>query len=86
MGRVVAGYFFGSFTTDDFNKFSDIDIILVQETDKPFLQRSEEFFVLKNIIPSLNILVYTPEEFEDLVSEPSPGFWTSAKQTLMRFV
>ena len=85
-GRVVAGYFFGSFTTNDFTKFSDIDVILVQETDRPFLRRSEEFFDLKNIIPSLDILVYTPDEWRELITEPSPGFWTSVKGTLERFV
>jgi hypothetical protein len=33
---------------------------------------------LLDLFPGLDILVYTPREFEKLTSDPSPGFWKSA--------
>jgi len=36
--------------------------------------------------PSLDILVYTPDEFRALTSDPSPGFWSSAVSNMKRIV
>ena len=84
-GRVNEAYFFGSFGTNVFGAESDIDIILINETDAPFLMRSREFEDLLDIHPALDILIYTPDEFERLTTDPSPGFWTSVSATLRRF-
>lgn len=58
---------FGSRTRDEADEYNDYDIIVIKQTDKPFMER------LKDMIPYLvkfegtaEILVYTPEEFENM--------------------
>jgi len=85
-GRVQAAYFFGSVADGRLNPHSDIDLILVQETDKPFLQRFEDFPDLYDIVPALDFLVYTPEEFARLTTNPTVGFWRSVTHSLQRFL
>lgn len=58
---------FGSRARGEADEYSDYDIILIKQTEKPFMER------LKDMIPYLikfdgtaEILVYTPEEFEKM--------------------
>ena len=85
-GRVEAAYIFGSYGTADFGRDSDIDMMLVVRTETKFLDRALEYPELFSLVPDLDLLVYTPEEFELLTREPSPGFWTSAVASLRRIV
>ncbi|MBN1962658.1 MAG: nucleotidyltransferase domain-containing protein [Deltaproteobacteria bacterium] len=80
--RVETAYFFGSYGTDAFNADSDIDLILIKQTDVSFFERAIEFLDLLDIVPCIDILVYTPEEFHRLTADPSPGFWQSVVATL----
>ena len=84
--RVLEAYFFGSFATPRFTKFSDIDLILVCETDEAFIRRPLLFSDLLDVIPNLDILVYTPEEFHRLTEDPSPGFWRTVSSEMVRFI
>lgn len=84
-GRVDACWIFGSFFSDHFSKESDVDLILVKETDAPFLLRTREFEDLYEIGPALDILVYTPSELENLLREPA-GFWKSVDSTMVRIL
>lgn len=84
VGRVEAAYLFGSYATPKFDRDSDVDLILVVRTAKPFLDRSLDFTDIQDLVPSMDLLVYTPEEFAALTSDPSPGFWTSAVASLRR--
>lgn len=85
-GRAAAAYLFGSFTTSRFSRHSDVDLFIVTETDVPFVERPLLFDDLLEVFPSLDILVYTPAEFEELSSVPSPGFWRSAVANMKRIV
>ena len=85
-GRVEAAYIFGSYGTKDFGRDSDVDMMLVVKTGKPFLDRALDFQELHRLAASLDLLVYTPEEFERLTREPSPGFWTSAVASMRRIL
>lgn len=85
-GRVVSAWVFGSFNTARFSHRSDVDIFIVTETDVPFIERPLLYDDLLDMFPSLDILVYTPEEFEKLTSEPSPGFWKSAVAGMKRII
>ncbi|MFP4180868.1 MAG: nucleotidyltransferase domain-containing protein [Spirochaetaceae bacterium] len=85
-GRASAVYLFGSFTTDTFSRHSDVDLFIITETDVPFLERPILFDDLLDTFPSLDILVYTPDEFRALTSDPSPGFWDSAVANMKRIV
>ncbi len=83
-GRVSEAWLFGSYVSGEFGNDSDIDLILIAETDEPFQSRSFAFADLLDIGPRMDILVYTPDEFRSLVSDPSPGFWTSVASSLRR--
>ncbi len=82
--RVREAYLFGSFGTREFGPHSDIDVMLVVDTDLPFVERAAVFDDLRARVPSLEILVYTPEEFERLTTEPTAGFWRSVVPAMRR--
>jgi predicted nucleotidyltransferase len=71
--RLLKGYeperiiLFGSRARGDADEYSDYDLIVIKRTERPFLER------LRDMVPYLvafgrtaDILVYTPEEFEQM--------------------
>jgi len=52
----------------------------------PFLERAKDFFDLLDIAPAIDILVYTPEEFQKLTENPSVGFWTSVVREMKKVI
>jgi predicted nucleotidyltransferase len=84
--RCTAAYVFGSIARDDMHSESDIDCIIVCETKRSFPERSSLFDDLRDRLPALEILVYTPEEFSRLTNEPSSGFWTPVTRDIVRIV
>lgn len=79
-GRVEKAIIFGSFNQESFHSESDIDLILVTETKEEFHRRCLLFPQVYDLIPRLDLRVYTPSEFEKLWSETA-GFWKSVKQS-----
>ena len=57
---------FGSMCGEKIGSASDIDLVVVQETQKRYLQRIEELIQLIKPSYAIDILVYTPEEFDRL--------------------
>jgi len=59
----------GSLAKGEVHRTSDIDLIIVKETKKRFMDRLDEFYSL--LIPrvAMDIFVYTPEEFERMKEE-----------------
>jgi predicted nucleotidyltransferase len=82
-GRVEQAWIFGSLAEGDFNRHSDVDIILVKETETPFPDRALEFTDLYDLACPMDILVYTPEEFTRLCENPR-GFWRSVTESMER--
>lgn len=80
-GKVEQAYLFGSFADGKVTNSSDIDLILIKKTKKKFLNRGEEFFHLYDIHPNLDLLIYTPDEFQQLLTEDI-GFWSSVKASM----
>ncbi len=75
LNRIIAGikergvekvFLFGSLASDKVHRSSDLDIIVVQKTAKSFLDRLDEFYQYLNPRLGIDILVYTPEEFEEM--------------------
>jgi len=64
---------FGSLAEDRIRKWSDIDLVVIQETDAPFLERIRRLLLRIRPRVGIDLLVYTPEEFEKLC-EASPFF------------
>lgn len=60
---------FGSFSKKDFTPYSDIDIaIIVNETDKKFIERVDDFVDYFTGLPfDVNIITYTSGEFEQML-------------------
>ena len=85
-GRVLEAWIFGSYGTPAFCRDSDIDVFLVTNTTKPFIERALDFDELRDLVPDMDILVYTPEEFRKLTGDPSPGFWRSAVTSMRRML
>lgn len=57
---------FGSLGTGDIHSWSDIDLVVIKQTSLPFLDRLREMRRLLHPRVGTDILVYTPEEFEQL--------------------
>lgn len=60
---------FGSLANGETNMWSDIDLVIVQETDKRFLDRIKDVIQLLRPRVGVDILVYTPAEFARLAQE-----------------
>jgi predicted nucleotidyltransferase len=59
---------FGSHARGEADEWSDLDLLIVADTDLPFLDRFRAFRALYDVYPhSMEILVYTPEEFAQMV-------------------
>lgn len=58
---------FGSYATGkSYDLFTDLDLLIIMETDKPFLERMKEIYSLLSLPVDADILCYTPEEFEKM--------------------
>jgi predicted nucleotidyltransferase len=57
---------FGSLASGQVHAWSDIDLVIVEKTDLPFWQRLRQTRRLLRPQVGTDILVYTPEEFEQL--------------------
>jgi predicted nucleotidyltransferase len=63
---------FGSMAQGSVSEWSDLDIVIVKETPKPFLQRLREVALLCRPPAGVDFLVYTPQEFADMVADRNP--------------
>lgn len=59
----------GSLAAGDVGRASDIDLIVVMETDEPFFARIDTLNAMLEPRVATDLLVYTPEEFERLMVE-----------------
>jgi predicted nucleotidyltransferase len=56
---------FGSRARGEGDEFSDYDVAVIKATDQPFLKRLEEMVpYILDFDRAVEVLVYTPEEFE----------------------
>ena len=60
---------FGSLNGAEVVEWSDVDLVIVQKTDLPFLKRVEEALLLIQPKVGVDLLIYTPEEFASLAIE-----------------
>lgn len=57
---------FGSYANNTVREWSDVDMVIIKETDRRFLDRIDEVLTLLQPKVGIDLLVYTPEEFKDL--------------------
>lgn len=69
---VRGAYLFGSYARGDADCYSDLDLLIIQETERPFLERFRDFDAVFDLGPAVDLLVYTPEEFERMRERGNP--------------
>jgi predicted nucleotidyltransferase len=52
--------------------WSDLDLIIVADTARPFFERFKDFSGLYDVWPRLDLLVYTADEFARMVADDNP--------------
>lgn len=72
---------FGSAIRGDMDRYSDLDIVVIKETKKRFLERLIEAskFIRKELFP-IDIFVYTPEELKIMQEERNPFIEQALKE------
>ncbi len=83
---VLSSYLFGSFATATHHNNSDIDLLIVSKTKKPFTQRNIDFIFLLEIYAPMDILVYTEDEFQNILNNHDHGFWKIFRNNHLKIV
>jgi uncharacterized protein len=63
---------FGSLANETVREWSDLDVVIIKETAKPFLQRMREVALLCRPSVGVDFLVYTPREFAQMIADKNP--------------
>lgn len=64
---------FGSYARGEADEYSDLDLIIVAETETPFWERFRDYAGIYDIWrKGLDMLIYTPDELERMQSEENP--------------
>ncbi|HRQ37616.1 MAG TPA: nucleotidyltransferase domain-containing protein [Chloroflexota bacterium] len=63
---------FGSLAQGKTSEWSDLDLVIIKDTPLPFTQRSKEVALLCPVWVGVDYLVYTPEEFDQMIAERNP--------------
>ena len=69
---VLQAIVFGSYARGDADVASDLDLLLVETTTQPFLERGRRHLQLFQMGLGVDLLVYTPDEYERLRQERHP--------------
>ncbi len=63
---------FGSLAQGKTGEWSDLDLVIIKDTPLPFTQRSKEVALLCPVWVGVDYLVYTPDEFAEMIAEQNP--------------
>jgi predicted nucleotidyltransferase len=61
---------FGSYARGRADLFTDLDVLVIMDTDKPFIERTREIYGLLTLPVDADILCYTPAEFQAMKDRP----------------
>lgn len=78
-GRVANAYLFGSHARGEASGESDVDLILVTDTKRPFPERGKDFLDVVHRLGAVDLLIYTPAEWAHMRRRPS-GFWRRVRR------
>jgi len=82
--RVIKScYLFWSLAFNDTTPWSDVDILIIAETEKPFIERPLDYQELFDLGVSLDIIVYTPDEFIK-VKRSTSGFGAEMQKKMIK--
>jgi predicted nucleotidyltransferase len=77
---VSEAYVFGSYARGTAHADSDLDLLIVAETQSSWPQRALEFSALTDYFEPVDLLVYTPEEWARMRAAPSPFLQEAASE------
>lgn len=60
---------FGSLVTNNIHEWSDIDLTIIKDTDKRFLDRLHEVHLMAKPKVGVNFIVYTSDELKRMIDE-----------------
>ena len=60
---------FGSYSSGEISAWSDLDMVIIKETEASFLDRTRQVLELLKPQVGVDVLVYTPNEFKRLSRE-----------------
>ena len=63
---------FGSMAQASVREWSDLDLVIIKNTSKPFLQRLRAVALLCRAPIGVDFLVYTPREFAEMIADQNP--------------
>ena len=63
---------FGSSARGDRDKYSDMDLVIIKKTKDRFLQRLKKTALLIKEPISVDLFVYTPDEFAQMLEDENP--------------
>jgi len=63
---------FGSVARGEADSGSDLDLVIIADTPRPFFERHRDFAGLWDLWPRLDLLVYTPAELRQMQDEGNP--------------
>jgi predicted nucleotidyltransferase len=72
--KVIGAFLFGSFARKEADSDSDVDLLIIAPTHLPWPERASAFADLRHLIGAMDLLVYTPEEWQNLLLYPTPFF------------
>ncbi|HEY5718942.1 MAG TPA: nucleotidyltransferase domain-containing protein [Gammaproteobacteria bacterium] len=84
-GKVDAAWLFGSVSGGSAGAWSDLDVVLVARSARPFIERPLDFPDVFELGLPVDLLVYTPEEFAGLVDSQG-GFWKTFRVSRVQIV
>jgi predicted nucleotidyltransferase len=70
--RVEQVFLIGSYARNQAHRESDIDLIVITPTKALWPERATEFADLRLEFGAMDIIVYTPDEWKRLNSDPTP--------------
>lgn len=71
--QILCAIVFGSLARGEESRHSDLDLILIQDTEKRFLDRYDELLrEIVQAVPEWNVdlLIYTPQELDQMACHP----------------
>jgi uncharacterized protein len=71
-------YIYGSVARGEADEYSDVDLILVRDTQRDFFDRVREVMPLLSDLVRVDALIYTEREIEALVGESGSPFLADA--------
>jgi len=60
---------FGSLAAGQVDEWSDLDLVVIADTDWPFYERIKHVLQSVRLRAGMDVLIYTPAEWAELVSE-----------------